>query len=153
MYHWTLYCSTPWVKVKVIPGVSLMVKCWRILAGQFSAPCPAQQQHQQGETQIEKRIWPLQKKKWPFDLGFGLPWVSSGCFSAERGSLSRQRDSGSPLLDVDVSYLEGNPAGWLIWGLAGPTSPSIPSFYYAAFKHTLDMKERHTVAFLMKAFT
>lgn len=123
------------------------------LQGSFLLPALLNSSISRGKHRLKRGYGPCRKKKWPFDLGFGLPWVSSGCFSAERGSLSRQRDSGSPLLDVDVSYLEGNRAGWLIWGLAGPTSPSIPSFYYAAFKHTLDMKERHTVAFLMKAFT
>lgn len=58
---------------------------------------------------MEERIRPLQKKKWPFDFGFGLPWAASGfgtdlvsvlsvAASAERGD----RPPPSPLV-VDVS--------------------------------------------------
>lgn len=94
VYHRPLYCSTPWMKVLVITGVPLMVKCWRILARQFSAPCPAQQQHQQGETQSEERIWPPQKKNGPLILALvslGLPLgLEQIWFSAERGSFCRE---------------------------------------------------------------
>lgn len=65
---------------------------------QFSAPCPAQQQHQQGETQSED-LAPAEKNG-PLILvlvSLGLPLgLEQIWFSAERGSFNRERDCGPP---------------------------------------------------------
>lgn len=72
----------------------LVVERWRILARQFCAPCPAQQQHQQGETQSEERIWPLQNKIalwfW-FWSPLGCPWVWNRFGSVLNAAASAER--------------------------------------------------------------
>ncbi len=165
VYRRPLYCSTPWMKVLVITGVPLMVKCWRILARQFSAPCPAQQQHQQGETQSEERIWPPQKKNGPLILALvslGLPLgLEQIWFSAEHGSFCREGPWFPPrrgCVITGFSLDKETPLAGLLAGWFGAscldTSPSRRSFNNAALKHASDMKEHHTDhTFLIKSFT
>lgn len=113
----------------VIKKVPLMVKCWSVLARQFSAPCPAQQQQQQhGKHRVRRGYGPCRRKNGPLILvlvSLGLPLgLEQIWFSAEHGSLSRERLWFPPRrgcvitgfsLDQETP-LAGWLTGWLIWG-------------------------------------
>lgn len=126
VHPWSLYCSTPWIKVLVIPKFPLIVKWWGFLQGTFLlyllySAANVAAEYSRGKHREKKRTWPLLKKIDPliwFLVSLGLPMVSS--LAACAGG-----DSGSPLLNVVMSYLVWVRAGkpwrltcWLILGLA-----------------------------------
>lgn len=129
VYQFIFFCSLC-ESISAHKSPPLMVKCWSVLARQSSVPCPAQQQHQQGETQSEERIWPLQKKNWPFDFVFCLPWAASAfgrdlvhCCTvawAKRGCgslLTRMCHNWFKSRSGDTTgWLGGCLLGWLIGG-------------------------------------
>lgn len=127
------------------------------LQGSFLLPALLNSSISRGKHRLKRGYGPCRKKNGPLIwilVSLGLPLVASVLSAAawaDRGTVVSR--SSMLMCHIWFESEQGNPAGWLIWGLAGPTSPLIPSFYYAAFKHALDMKERHTVAFLIKAFT